>query len=64
MFRMILSSEYAGLENIKQRFHGEPALLNQSITKPQFELQLHLALQWDIFHKIQFLEKDRCVNYL
>ena len=30
------------LENIERGFHGEPAF--KSITKPQFELQLHPSL--------------------
>ena len=37
---------------------------SKSITKPQFELQLHIALQWEIFHKVLVLEKDSCAHYL
>ena len=49
------------------KISNEGFLVNQhskSITKPQFELQLHLVLQWDIFHKVHFIEKDSCAHYL
>ena len=37
---------------------------SKSITKPKFELQLHLALQQDILSQRHFLQKDSYANHL
>ena len=62
MFWTILSlilSENVGLEQIKQGFHAEPTL--KIITKPKFELQLHLSLHPDI-RKCILYNKKSCDN--
>ena len=36
---------------------------SKSITKPQFVLQLHIALQQEFFQKVLFVEKYSCAHY-
>ena len=68
MFRMILSSVSKTFQNILVlKIYDEGFMVNQhskSITEPWFELQLHLALQLDIFQKVLFVEKDSCGHHL
>ena len=65
---MILSSVSKTFKNmLVVKISDEGFMMNEhskSITKPQFDLQLHIALQWDIFHKVLFLEKDSCANFI
>ena len=37
---------------------------SKNVTTPQFEIQLHIALQWDLCRKVIFLERNRCAHYL